>query len=332
MKDFLRAYRLPIFLILGAIIIVILIFTILAPQRNRLRVSLGDEAFASYISRIAESPGEESSNEEGIELHFTDRRPDIRISPGAPGERLPSFSSALALDPLVWIADRRYLPERETGDISLQELVPAVAANWTEEGYPLLIPGDAPLLFLPILIKLQEDISGRIPRYPLEHWDEMLAAPGEWRRSGQFDQAFALLDAWEEAGYLSPQWTDFDEAAFTTLIRGGQTALFPARLSWRRAQSREVSFNWTVLPDIPGAERRNYRLTTRLLEIELSPRRRLAETADELMKRLSGPEAAEQLVVETGWTPAVGQGPFLNREDRDARAAARSAVGWIVVP
>jgi hypothetical protein len=324
--------RVSIALGLTLFILAILVVVFAATAGNSaVRISVEPAGLEEFVSETAETLSSGEQGDTPFSLTFVETRADVSIRRGFPAERLPSLRGVLGFDPLVWIVDGELLPGIDAG-VSLQDLAGKAASMWDRPGYPLIVPGDAPRLMLPILVKLQEDVSASVPREALVRWDELLENPGSWRASGLFDQAYALLDDWARRGILDSQWYDIDEPGFYSLIGQRQAGAFISSLSWKRRQSRELSFSWKVLPVVPGAGRRNYRMTARVVEISADPRRRAAEDAETLMAALSSADAARLLVGMTGLVPAVLDGPFVNREDRDSRGAAAGAVGWIVLP
>jgi hypothetical protein len=147
-----------------------------------------------------------------------------------------------------------------------------------------------------------------------------------------FADAFHLLDRWAETGIISPEWQDIDEPAYYDLMEQRRAGAFILPLSWKRAQSRDLSFSWEIIAILPGENLRTYQLTGRVMLMRTTPQRSTAESLAAIEAELGDPEAARLLVGSTGWVPAVSSGPFVNREDRDSRAAVFGADGWVVIP
>jgi hypothetical protein len=321
-----KGRRLIVTLSMTFLLLVVAGIGIMAQRSGRIRIS----APADFIIAISTIASELPQLEPDM-LEESDRRPDLEIFSADPGLRSSPGAGFFAADPLLWVYDRQLIPlDREPG--SLQEFASIASNRWQGDGYPILIPGDAPVLLLPILVKIQTDLTGSVNEEALETWNDLIASPATWRESEFFADAFHLLDRWAETGIISPEWQDIDEPAYYDLMEQRRAGAFILPLSWKRAQSRDLSFSWEIIAILPGENLRTYQLTGRVMLMRTAPRRSTAESLAAIEAELGDPEAARLLVGSTGWVPAVSSGPFVNREDRDSRAAVFGADGWVVIP
>ncbi len=309
----------------AALVLVIAVAGIIIFSQRHVRIHPENENVMIFFESLI--------NPEEIKYRLREKEADISIlSPGTGIYQVNTQSSKIiAVDPLVWILDKDQLP-LESFDIRLQEFGTIVLSHWKGESYPILIPGDVPDLILPILIKLQEDITAKPPLEVLENYDDFLLTTRELRTYAFFNETFALLDEWVSIGALSPQWEDFDETAFRKAVSERDSAVFLHNLSWKRTQPKDISFFWTVLPVIPGEGRSSFSVTGKALELTISPRKAVDEELQAIRERMKSAEVPASLIENTGYVPTVWSGPFINKEDRDSRSVLRGAADWIIYP
>jgi len=301
-------------------------------SQRHVRIHPENENVTFFLESLINRQDDESKNEV-IKFKLKDKGADVEILSPTPGiyKVKTQNSKIIAVDPLVWILDDNQLPLKSL-DFRLQEFGAVALSLWQNEGYPILIPGDIPDLILPILIKLQEDITEEPPLNVLKNYNDFLLTTRELRSCNLFNEAFALLDNWVDIGALSPQWEDFDETAFLKAVNNRNSAAFLQNLSWKRMQSKDISFFWTVLPIIPGEGISSYSITGKALELTIHSRKAVEEELQIIREKMKSTEASASLMEYTGYVPTTWTGPFMNKEDRDSRSALQGAADWIIYP
>jgi len=315
-----------------ALVLIITLLGIFIFSQKQVRIHTENKNVMLFFESLA-TPGDTGGKDEAIKLREREKDADISILSPAPGvyKSMTQNNDIIAVDPLVWILDEDLLPLK-SHDIRLQGFDTVILSLWEGEGYPILIPGDIPGLILPILIKLQEDITGEPPLNVLKNFNDYLLTIHELRTYDFFDEAFALLDKWVSTGALSPQWEDYDETAFRKAVKERDSAVFLQNLSWKRMQPKDLSFFWTALLVIPGEGRNRFSITGKALELTISPRKAVNEELQVIRERMRGAEVPAALIKYTGYVPTIRTGPFTNKEDRDSRSVLRGAADWIVYP